>query len=1665
MDQQAKNILKFIYEAESNLNYNEWAKGFAASPDKPLTKMTVLEVLEWQQYSRNNGGNSAAGAGQIIYPTLRGLVNDGVLSVDDIFNEKTQNKANYSLMENQYSDWKSGRISDEKFGNKLAGIWASLPVLEQTKNKGKIINVGESFYKGVSGNKALVTPSEFKTALFSTTLDSSRKINFLSDNGNRVVGSDVPIIGGKMPPTGYYKEQYETKMPLGNYPMPQNEQGSLDLSLDQTGNLAQFERREELPSSYYKRTRVDTASNPRLHPGRWQAFTDEWTDAFLVRGIKSEIASSRYEVDPNFYPVNQAIADGYGNKHIHYLSHANNAEHYAYLKKQILDEQMRIQRREISNYHVTAFMGAMLSPDSIITFGIPIGFGASVMRSVGSNFLRSSLKSATAIGSAESALEAGRLKYDPEANGHQALLRVGLSTAFSGILGGAVGSYAGKSGRTALVNKVAVEIAQQKGIGKVSTKIDVNGKVVPIKITDSKLLDPIVFSSLKKRGVAFHKGEMLVDDAVLHSRYAVSDKKSLFSNAQEFFEYEIKKAAALVKNGGQKIIDKAEKVVPVQPAKTPDVETIPMRGEVQAGWRKATNTLSDAEMDRLSKLVDEAEVEAAAALTKYRRENNKILADAKMEAFGRILDSPFKYVHRNAKAHETRDLMNLLIDDGGLMQGAYRTGNVEMSVDRMKKAWDGRVNTLLEHETRLYEQYLGFSSNPEIGGIAINKSFRNRRADGSRAMSVNEFRDAVSKSVITGQSHEIAQVNQMANQLKSFYDEFRMPAEEYGVLQRGRAIEAGRANMQMQVRELKKQLDKGEVTNLEEIAEVEEMIVKLQKDIEDLTDRINISKGDPSEDYFTRVYMVNAIQQNRKAFKERVVKPWMEQQPYGYIWKDGYWKFTKFKTTPKAIDKRAEDIIETILQEGEILDLAAHRASQRPSFGRTRQFDLPNSFLLKDGPNGNGIADFIDTNYATNAKLYTDRMAPAIEMSRAFARPADGVDWVKGFNEALDDVRAAEMKEFLQKRNFKDISKQKLDDIDFQSGDKIKAYHGTRQSFDNFDESFIGTGQGAAWQGRGFYFSRQLRDAADYANQAWQKKNKKGSLSGAKGSASEEIIYEIELPSGSQLLNTRGSLKEQAPDIQKKIKQLLEKYPNLKNLRENNPGFVQRLQSALKQELGKDADINGVFKSFGIKGHTTKTGKEIVIYSADDIKIIKKPDEFLVQKSSFEDHWNPIEEKIRHVADRVTNRVFKDPNRWDNRTAMVLKDWSHLTFMGLSALSAIPEIGTIIMQHGMGRVFRAQFHDLDSAMAQVRKSAIAEGAKAGAMMDINMGAALASFSETGVEAALTSKPEMWLKTAANKYFLLNGLATVTTKLKQLDLTIRVPDMLDKIIKVGDDVATTDEIAELARYGISKFDAQRMAKEPIEELDGMFLANTDNWGSQELAHKFRAAIKSGNENTIIAATAADKPIIADGVVYLKSNPVVDEFAEKLGAEKRGSSWKFQSGLLALPFTFWNYAIGATNKILLAGLDEVTSQKMAGIAAIVGLGYMVAAVKTPSERWDSMDLDDRIRVAIENSGIVGVLSNYTNLTQGSVIGLTGQNPFPWSPEHNYYPSAMDALFNIAGAGPSVARNLVEGVTTGDPTMTSWAMPLRNHIFLKWLFDAAIDNLEGDKLQGVA
>ena len=145
---------------------------------KPLTEMTISEVRELQKKMISSGKfpSSALGKYQIIGDTLQEAVNQGIVKPDDKFNKETQDKLFKTYLIgskrkaiSEYVSGKSDNIQEAQM--ELAKEFASVgvPVKVRKGEFGKYpirdLEIGESLYSGVAGNKARITPEQSAAAL------------------------------------------------------------------------------------------------------------------------------------------------------------------------------------------------------------------------------------------------------------------------------------------------------------------------------------------------------------------------------------------------------------------------------------------------------------------------------------------------------------------------------------------------------------------------------------------------------------------------------------------------------------------------------------------------------------------------------------------------------------------------------------------------------------------------------------------------------------------------------------------------------------------------------------------------------------------------------------------------------------------------------------------------------------------------------------------------------------------------------------------------------------------------------------------------------------------------------------------------------------------------------------------------------------------------------------------------------------------------------------------------------------------------------------------------------------------------------------------------------------------------------------------------------------
>lgn len=164
MTKETDKLLNFIFTTETGRRRPDCFEVIFAHAErhlpKPLTSMTIDEVIKQGNWRYKRFGSSAAGAAQFMKATLQGFKTQGVVSGRELFNAHMQIKLATLLLERRgLKKYLAGRMSLTTFGNNLAKEWASFPVLSDVKGAHRYLKRGETYYAGDKLNKALVSPA------------------------------------------------------------------------------------------------------------------------------------------------------------------------------------------------------------------------------------------------------------------------------------------------------------------------------------------------------------------------------------------------------------------------------------------------------------------------------------------------------------------------------------------------------------------------------------------------------------------------------------------------------------------------------------------------------------------------------------------------------------------------------------------------------------------------------------------------------------------------------------------------------------------------------------------------------------------------------------------------------------------------------------------------------------------------------------------------------------------------------------------------------------------------------------------------------------------------------------------------------------------------------------------------------------------------------------------------------------------------------------------------------------------------------------------------------------------------------------------------------------------------------------------------------------------
>ena len=423
-------------------------------------------------------------------------------------------------------------------------------------------------------------------------------------------------------------------------------------------------------------------------------------------------------------------------------------------------------------------------------------------------------------------------------------------------------------------------------------------------------------------------------------------------------------------------------------------------------------------------------------------------------------------------------------------------------------------------------------------------------------------------------------------------------------------------------------------------------------------------------------------------------------------------------------------------------------------------------------------------------------------------------------------------------------------------------------------------------------------------------------------------------------------------------------------------------------------------------------------------------------------------------------KLPQDPTTIGQRSLRFTKNWMVLALMGQAGIAALADLGRGVMSVGIHKAFGSALIRFGEGAQEFRKAGKAIQTEIGEAGEIAMHGRFNAIMDVDSYNLGNSWAEKLFQGGVNKMFMMNMLAPWTDMMKRFYGSLIVSDM-SRISKTwAGEAKLVTEVSEefgsrtiirgktgkitkaeeqfMRRNGISLEDAIVMADQLKKHGDvGQHLqfANVDKWTDKEMARRFKTAAITEINNAVITPGVSEK-------LNFMATPV---------------------GQLMTQFK--SFAISATHRTFLAGLQQRDARVVQGILATVAMGYIVDLIKSPS--YDKRDLAslDRIIQAVDYSGVTGMVMDINNMLEFATahrdsIPHMGIRPLfgvdsPWISETKV-PSWAQRIGQPGGPAVSLFGDLAYSIFDPDAQGSDMTrsmrrlLPFNNLLYIDWLFD---------------
>ena len=403
---------------------------------------------------------------------------------------------------------------------------------------------------------------------------------------------------------------------------------------------------------------------------------------------------------------------------------------------------------------------------------------------------------------------------------------------------------------------------------------------------------------------------------------------------------------------------------------------------------------------------------------------------------------------------------------------------------------------------------------------------------------------------------------------------------------------------------------------------------------------------------------------------------------------------------------------------------------------------------------------------------------------------------------------------------------------------------------------------------------------------------------------------------------------------------------------------------------------------------------------------------------------------------RGTYGLPADPHAWTSRAMRTMKHYNALTML-TGFFAAVADVPRTIMTSGIQRGFKTQFEMWGDMLSNKNRGIFKAGKKEAQSfaeaVDMVTGQRAMLFSDIGDMFGMSSKVEGMMGKAANFNFMYINMMSRWTEFMKSAASVTIGSrILEDSIKWSKGTLSDKFKTKLAASGIDEETARRIAQ--MHELHGTkttynFMANTAEWTDDLAKQRFGAALNKDINITIVTPGKGDTPLFMN---YELASTIVQ---------------------------FKKFAMAATQRMLMRGMQEKDMDFLFGSILLMGSGMLVDSVYTTfrfDKDYSKKSLTAKLLAAFDRSGLGGI---YVDINR-SIEALTDNRIgiAPLMGEGKPYGSSMKSKVGLLGPSASQIYNVFDIMyDVGGKSYNHYTarnvrrlIPFQNVWYLDWLFD---------------